>query len=36
VKPETAKKLFIWVAMALYYIVSLAIIFWVTGGWHVR
>ena len=30
-KPETAKKLFIWTMMALYWIVSFIIIFTVTG-----
>ena len=30
--PETAKKLFIWLAMAFYWIVSILIIAAVTGG----
>ena len=35
-RAQTAKKLFIWLAVVVYYIISLTIIFWVTGGWHVR
>jgi hypothetical protein len=30
-KPETSKKLFIWVAMAIYYLISLTILWFVTA-----